>query len=340
MGSQSSSGGGSFKSKKVQNNNQQKNHKAIHTSRIIDISGLSSSEAFTDSRSCQSMNTDKDSSKNGPKINGNEEKAKNNLKKIATRFEWRGEGNKVQLTGSFSQWNQLYEMNKTNEGFFELILYLPIGIYQYKFIIDGNRWECSPNDQQIKDNKGNRNNIIDNSIYIKNNINNYNESNDINIKNNNCNDNQNNNNETNNKSTACSQASSSKEKVSTKQYGNIYPPKEYFNSDAPPLPKLYLSLRDLNKNMKLKKIGRDEYLNVRRLQMNNTFKNIESCGHIYLNHILTPTNKTKRDLKNKNIQENNDNTNYNETYYRINTTMRVKTKYLSLIYCQNCNNYE
>jgi hypothetical protein len=67
---------------------------------------------------------------------------KNNPERFPTVFQWDGNGNNVYLTGSFCDWHQFFEMkkledpnNKDNIKFF-LTLFLPKGIYQYKFKID------------------------------------------------------------------------------------------------------------------------------------------------------------------------------------------------------------
>ena len=93
-----------------------------------------------------------------------------NHKRYSTKFEWDGEGQHVYLTGSFCDWEQFFEMKKSlfeNNKFF-LSLFLPKGIYQYKFKID-NEWRCNSNFPTCHDDSGNINNIID---LTKDNINN------------------------------------------------------------------------------------------------------------------------------------------------------------------------
>ena len=81
-------------------------------------------------------------------------------------FEWEGNENNVYLTGSFCDWHQFFEMekvedpnNKNNYKFF-LTLFLPKGVYQYKFKID-DQWKCNSNFPTCSDKNGNINNIVD-----------------------------------------------------------------------------------------------------------------------------------------------------------------------------------
>jgi hypothetical protein len=91
---------------------------------------------------------------------------KNNPERFPTVFQWDGNGNNVYLTGSFCDWHQFFEMkkledpnNKDNIKFF-LTLFLPKGIYQYKFKID-DQWKCNSNFPTCSDKNGNINNIVD-----------------------------------------------------------------------------------------------------------------------------------------------------------------------------------
>ena len=96
----------------------------------------------------------------------NNEFQKQKPERLATIFQWDGEGKNVYLTGSFCDWNQFFEMEKNedennnkNNKFF-LTLFLPKGIYQYKFKID-DQWKCNSKFPTCNDKNGNINNIID-----------------------------------------------------------------------------------------------------------------------------------------------------------------------------------
>ena len=115
-------------------------------------------------------NTSKDDFQNQNKENNDFQ-----LKKPArfpTVFEWEGDGSNVYLTGSFCDWQQFFEMeksedinNKKNNKFF-LTLFLPKGAYQYKFKID-DQWKCNSNFPTCSDKNGNVNNIVDITKQIK-----------------------------------------------------------------------------------------------------------------------------------------------------------------------------
>lgn len=77
---------------------------------------------------------------------------------IPVPFIWKDKADTVYVTGSFCNWKQKFIMNKNNNEF-ALILNLPEGSYQYKFIVDG-RWQCSKYHPTYNDN-GMLNNIIE-----------------------------------------------------------------------------------------------------------------------------------------------------------------------------------
>ncbi|MEO0291864.1 MAG: hypothetical protein ABIM54_02890, partial [candidate division WOR-3 bacterium] len=53
---------------------------------------------------------------------------------------------KVSLAGTFNNWDKNSSiMRKTEEGFFEIVIPLPPGKYQYKFVIDDTNWKEDPN---------------------------------------------------------------------------------------------------------------------------------------------------------------------------------------------------
>ena len=77
-------------------------------------------------------------------------------------FQWDSGGSNVYLTGSFCDWKQFFEMENDEEDKkkYNLTLYLPKGIYQYKFKID-EQWKCNSNYPTCRDKNGNINNYID-----------------------------------------------------------------------------------------------------------------------------------------------------------------------------------
>ena len=95
-------------------------------------------------------------------------KYENKTEVFAALFQWDGNEKNVYITGSFCNWNQFFEMRKiedSNNKFNEknnklyLVLFLPKGIYQYKFKINS-IWKCNSNFPTCSDKDGNINNVI------------------------------------------------------------------------------------------------------------------------------------------------------------------------------------
>ena len=83
--------------------------------------------------------------------------------KYPMKFEWKEGGNEVYLTGSFCNWEHQFQMNfNPTSHNYELLLYLPKGLYEFKFIVD-NKWRYSSFIPNRIDNNGNNNNYIDNT---------------------------------------------------------------------------------------------------------------------------------------------------------------------------------
>lgn len=68
-------------------------------------------------------------------------------------------GSAVYCIGSFNGWTERVPLQRNHSGTWFAVLYLPPGIYQYKFIVDGN-WVYAPDQPQCRDNDGNLNNVI------------------------------------------------------------------------------------------------------------------------------------------------------------------------------------
>jgi len=78
-------------------------------------------------------------------------------------FHWVHGGNKVSLTGSFTDWSvsSAIPMIKTAGRHFSCIVYLPRGLHRYKFIVNDEIWQYCPRQLQEHDRKGNINNVLD-----------------------------------------------------------------------------------------------------------------------------------------------------------------------------------
>eukprot|EP01124_Arcella_intermedia_P009712 TRINITY_DN16345_c0_g1_i1.p1 TRINITY_DN16345_c0_g1~~TRINITY_DN16345_c0_g1_i1.p1 ORF type:complete len:607 (+),score=74.31 TRINITY_DN16345_c0_g1_i1:91-1911(+) len=81
---------------------------------------------------------------------------------VFTRFEWKYEGNKVGLTGSFNNWSVPVPMEKEN-GVWTVIVPLSPGTYQYKFVVDDVHWYFDMG----KDHKVDHSGIINNFIIVQ-----------------------------------------------------------------------------------------------------------------------------------------------------------------------------
>jgi hypothetical protein len=83
--------------------------------------------------------------------------------KGSTTFRLKGyaEASVVVLTGTFNQWNQSQLLFAREEGGWVCRVDLDPGVYQYKFIVDGD-WLLDPsNPDTAEDEAGNVNNVIE-----------------------------------------------------------------------------------------------------------------------------------------------------------------------------------
>ena len=219
--------------------------------------------------------------------------------KIPFKFEWREGGTNVKLAGSFlDNWKKQVEMTKNMiTGFFEVNLDVPLGIHQFKFIVD-KKWVCSPKYSIIND-KNHANNIIDFTNYSHK----MNRKGDI--------------------EKSHTKKKKKKPLKETIEFSCTFPKTSEVNSEAPGIPQLFLPCFDLNNQTK------QEYLKSRFkncLELNkrksiiesNTFKEIIAFPHSQLSHICY----------NVGIENNRD----KDNYLRTAITQRIKHKFLTIIY--------
>ena len=304
MGSQNSSSNSLNK----KNLNKKGKNKKIETNRLENHSN----NYYNDSSSYKGVNSETTSinemsGTSSISDKGNETENIANDLKIPTLFQWKEKGNNIIITGSFCGWNRKFPMKKNeNNDIYELLLYLPQGEYQFKFIVDG-IWKCSNFYKTVSDQNGNTNNYLDNTIELNKKIREI-KNNDIcldknalkkkyeedkisiNISKNNVN-------------------SSDKMK---KIYGIYFPQKEQLNLEPPRLPQNYILPIDMcnfvnigNKNFIYDKMKNN------LIKMN--YKITKSPPHIYLNHIFNNCNES-------------------EKYIRSNINFRVRSKFTCLIY--------
>eukprot|EP00793_Prasinoderma_coloniale_P002887 PRCOL_00002369-RA len=90
---------------------------------------------------------------------------------VPCEFVWRHGGAEVSLESSFDGWGQRHALveggaegtataSEDAAGVFSMVRLLPPGVYQYKFIVDG-EWRVSPDLPQMHDAEGNLNNVIE-----------------------------------------------------------------------------------------------------------------------------------------------------------------------------------
>ena len=268
-------------------------------------------------------------------ITTNTEIIDNEIKKVPFKFEWKGEGKEVLLTGDFIDWKGKIVMKKNEKtGHYETILPLERKKYNFKFVIDGN-WVCSSQYPTNNDGHNNINNFITLYNYYppeellkKPNIDDKTD-NTTNFETNY--NNQNNNKEERDKNPTLQKKEDSRKKT----YNCKYPLNNELNTIAPvimwhykPLFNLdYPSNQDfLNLNIRKKSIKHKNQENVEKNltykeknfnNENNTYKKIMTCPHEKLMHFCT----NLEDMKNININ-----------FFRLCTSVRTKHKFLTLIY--------
>lgn len=81
---------------------------------------------------------------------------------------WSYGGNTVSVEGSFDLWSVRHPLQRSGKDF-TIIKCLPPGIYQYKFIVDGD-YMYDPMRPAISDERGNINNVIEVQEYVPENL--------------------------------------------------------------------------------------------------------------------------------------------------------------------------
>lgn len=89
-------------------------------------------------------------------------------KLVPTVFLWSHGGAVVELEGSFDNWTQRHRMQQSGKDT-TLVKLLPPGVYQYKFIVDG-QWRHDPNLPCMYDDMGNINNVMEVQEYVPENL--------------------------------------------------------------------------------------------------------------------------------------------------------------------------
>ncbi|MDP2321307.1 MAG: glycogen-binding domain-containing protein [Acidobacteriota bacterium] len=66
----------------------------------------------------------------------------------------------VRLAGSFTDWQSRYELHQTAAGIWTITLPLSLGVHDYAFVVDGQRWLADPYAQHVDDGFGGMNSRI------------------------------------------------------------------------------------------------------------------------------------------------------------------------------------
>ena len=243
----------------------------------------------------------------------------NLMNRVPYKFEWKGEGNQVLLTGDFLDWKGKIIMKKNeNTGYFEVVIPLERKKHRFKFIVDGN-WACTNQYPTEPDEHNNLNNFISLNDYyppkeipmskveniMKNKINLYESiktEEENNIKN---------------------KIIVKKEEQRKKLYNCKYPLINELNTLAPIIMLHYKPIFFLDYPSRQDFIKQKEGTNFLTYKEknfnteNNTYKKIMTCPHEKLMHFCANLDDIK---------------NIDNDFFRLCTTVRNKHKFLTLIY--------
>ena len=243
----------------------------------------------------------------------------NLMNRVPYKFEWKGEGNQVLLTGDFLDWKGKIIMKKNeNTGYFEVVIPLERKKHRFKFIVDGN-WACTNQYPTEPDEHNNLNNFISLNDYyppkeilmpkveniMKNKIN-LNES----IK-------------TEEENNIKNKIIVKKEEQRKKLYNCKYPLINELNTLAPIIMLHYKPIFFLDYPSRQDFIKQKEGTNFLTYKEknfnteNNTYKKIMTCPHEKLMHFCANLDDIR---------------NIDNDFFRLCTTVRNKHKFLTLIY--------
>lgn len=84
-----------------------------------------------------------------------------NAPKLLVQFRLQAaDASNVKLAGSFTQWQPQYELHQSSPGIWTITLPLPLGVHDYAFVVDGQRWVADPYAQAVDDGFGGTNSRI------------------------------------------------------------------------------------------------------------------------------------------------------------------------------------
>jgi hypothetical protein len=79
---------------------------------------------------------------------------------VFVQFHIEAAAMRVQLAGSFTNWEPRYELRQSAPGVWTITVPLTQGVHDYAFIVDGKRWVADPHVPQIGDGFGGTNNRL------------------------------------------------------------------------------------------------------------------------------------------------------------------------------------
>src|SRR5262245_886119 len=74
-------------------------------------------------------------------VTGSTQSGADSSQRLLVQFRLQAtEASTVQLAGSFTNWQPQYELHQSAPGIWTITLPLPLGVHDYAFVIDGQRW--------------------------------------------------------------------------------------------------------------------------------------------------------------------------------------------------------
>jgi len=84
---------------------------------------------------------------------------------VPVAINWTQGGNSVEVEGSFDNWQSRQTLHRSGNREFAIVMSLRPGVYQYKFIVDG-QWKYAPDQPAMYDEMGNVNNVLEVQEYV------------------------------------------------------------------------------------------------------------------------------------------------------------------------------
>ena len=79
---------------------------------------------------------------------------------VFVQFHVEADAMRVQLAGSFTNWEPRYDLRQSAPGVWTITIPLNEGVHDYAFVVDGQQWVADPHEPQIGDGFGGTNNRL------------------------------------------------------------------------------------------------------------------------------------------------------------------------------------